>query len=107
LPKTKELVYLRGYVPAPEIVIISIMIFKVMIKVKNFLREIKRMLLSYRIGWLNNFFGLPVSIKPKLKLNPLTWSVFQTLSRRWKLRLNIDKFLRHRTRRYRRKRLFP
>ena len=41
LPKTNALVYLRGYVPAPEIVIISIKIFQATIKVKNFLREKK------------------------------------------------------------------
>lgn len=41
LPKTNALVYLRGYVQAPEIVKISIIIFQVMIKVKNFLQEKK------------------------------------------------------------------
>ena len=40
-PKTNALVYLREYVQAPEIDIISIIIFQVKIKVKNFLGEKK------------------------------------------------------------------
>ena len=40
-PKTNALVYLREYAQAPEIDIISIIIFQVKIKVKNFLREKK------------------------------------------------------------------
>lgn len=106
-PKTNALVYLCAYVPAPEIVTISIIIFQVTIKVKNFLREKKRMLHSWsRMHMVEKFLWSPVCIKPKPKLNPLTWSAFQRLSWRRKLRLNFDKF-RHRTRRYRRKRLLP
>lgn len=56
LPKTNALIYLRGYVQAPEIVMISIITFQVMIKVKNFLRE-KKGCYIHEVGWLNKFFG--------------------------------------------------